>query len=384
MKKTLSFALFLSFFAASRASAEVIIIVRNWTETSGSYVRVCDIARVEGPSEEVAEIAKAVIGPTPPKGQTREITRWEIEQRLAEMGLEARVMFSGNETVKVFGNGAVPAAVHVLDQEFDEAGLLPMPASGRTVPAASKGAENILAAPAKPATLPAITKAEKKTPVRDDIDAATKIRVSQAIENYICDLYSRPDVEIVAKQLELSGLIPADAFELKVEEALGGKVPGKADLALRVLDAPDAAPRRVLAKAEVEVSALAPVAARQLPKGARMGTKDVHMIRIKMQPGLVYMNPDIKALANRELVRPLAPGTPILASDTVEAAAVRRGDMMTVQAAGRNWTVKGNGKALSDGKVGDIIGVEDSSNKTKYSARVTGRGEAELISAGKP
>ena len=105
MRRKTSISMFIILLCAPEALADVVVIVRREAESAGKYIRVCDIARVEGPRELALEVAKTVIGPTPQRGETREITRWEIEKRLREMGLDADIAFAGNDSVTVFGNG---------------------------------------------------------------------------------------------------------------------------------------------------------------------------------------------------------------------------------------------------------------------------------------
>ncbi|MDR1535921.1 MAG: hypothetical protein LBU64_12650, partial [Planctomycetota bacterium] len=94
MRRILFITLIVLAVACFEARADVIIIVRRQAEAAGNYIRICDVARVDGPREQAAEVGAIILGPTPGKGETREFTRWEIENRLLEMGVTARVSFT--------------------------------------------------------------------------------------------------------------------------------------------------------------------------------------------------------------------------------------------------------------------------------------------------
>jgi flagella basal body P-ring formation protein FlgA len=98
-----------------------------------------------------------------------------------------------------------------------------------------------------------------------------------------------------------------------------------------------------------------------------------------MESGKAYLPPRPETAAGRELSRNLVSGEPVLAGDAVPAQAVKRGE--TVQSVTRNraWEVRGRGKALSGGMVGDVVTVEDAGTKVKYQARITDRGVVSVL-----
>ena len=366
---------------AAEARAEVVLILRREAQPAGNYVRICDVARVEGPDDQVREVAMTVLGPSPGKGESREFTRWDLENRLYEMGIASRVSFSGNDSVRVYGNGAARAAprydsaaflpleplpVRSLEQRRGDAGTA---GQGKTEPLA-KPAPRRFDPPDRPAAM-ALT---------DD----ARRRVGLAVSNYLAERYKqngskRTDIEVEANITSASSEIPYTAYDVQVEGGLDGRVPGKARLQLVVKDTVESQPRRVEVEADTQVFARALVAARQLSRGESLEKQDVTVTRVRMEAGKSYLPPSLNAIAGREVSRNLRNGDPILAEDAIPGQAVKRGEWVVVNAMGKGWLLQSKGKALGAGMVGDMISVEDSNNKTKYSARITGRGEVEVV-----
>ncbi|MDR1518810.1 MAG: flagellar basal body P-ring formation chaperone FlgA [Planctomycetota bacterium] len=338
--------------SATEALADVVIIIRRQAEASGNYVRICDIARVDGPKEQVAEVAAIILGPTPARGETREITRRDIEARLSEMGIAARVSLTGNDMVKVLGSGIrIPYPAEGGDVKLAEPAPFPAPGAA--------------AAPGRTGT--AVPEPG------DGLEAKTRERLARTVSDYLAGQYRRPDIEINAKISSVSGAIPWDAREIKVVQATG-RVPGRASLELSVQETPDAESRRITVAAETEIYGLALVAARQLPRGGTLARDDVKIARVRMESGKPYLPPRREAAAGRELLRQLKPGEAILANEAPPGQAVKRGDLVRGITSGYGWEIRSRGKALGGGMIGDIITVEDSVTKAKFEARITDRG----------
>ena len=385
MRRILPISLLFILLTQASAWAEVTIIVRQQAQAPGNYVRICDIARVEGPRELAAAVALTVLGPTPPRGQIREFTRWEIEHRLYEMGLESKILFTGNDVVKVIGNGSA-----VLWREGDD----DMLNASRDLGALQNGAgvasarqTNTVTAStdaetgiqyASPAHAPART--EKSEPAArpgnnlSDLTEDSRAHLIRVISDYLASRYARPDVEIEARLLSLSGSLPIEASTLVVTEALEGRLPGKASLAVRALDNGGKELKTLTVGVDADVYALAPVAVKPMYKGDVISPRNVIVTRVKMKAGVSYLPPDAKAIEGREVQRAIRQGDPILATDAAPSAAVKRGSLVMVDASGQGWRLQASAKALGSGSIDDVIMVEDITNKTKYQARITGPG----------
>jgi flagella basal body P-ring formation protein FlgA len=368
--------------------AEVVVIMRREAQSSGRYVRVCDIARVDGPKEQAREVAETVLGPAPATGEVREITRWDIESRLFEMGVAARVAFSGNDMVMVRGQGA-SAGARQGGGSFRQ--LEPLPGQAQVDGRRGFGGEFMdmdAGHPLRPATKPAPRVFERDTPERPQdlkelLSADAQKRVGLEVANYFAERYksaksNRSDIEVEAKILSATGQIPYSAYEVKVEDA-EGRIPGKASLRLRVKDTDESPARVVTVLADTDVFAKALVAVRNIARQESLVKNDVAVARVRMESGKSYLPPNPQVVVGRESKRAFKPGEILLAEDAPMGEAVKRGKIIVVQTEGKGWDVKSKGKALEAGAVGDIITVEDLNNKNKFLARVTGPSTASAL-----
>lgn len=378
-------------FTAAPAFAEVVVIVRREAQPSGNYIRVCDIARVDGPAEQAREVALTVLGPAPVQGETHEITRWDIETRLYEMGVSAQVTFSGNDAVRVLGAGA-PA------RRYDETAFRPLGATPEGAYSLA-GAGGELSRPrasdrmdgagnaserrpvAKPAPFPS-EPAESPGGRFSDLGAEGKKRVARAVGDYFADRYragnKRADIEVAASVIGATAPVPASAHEIRVEDA-EGRIPGRAKLTLSVRDEADSEPRTVVVSADTEVFGLALVAGRSLSKGESLKPADVSVARVRMEWGQSYLPPKTKAVAGREAKRALRPGEVLLADDAAMGEAVKRGQFVIVDTLGKGWRIQTKAKAHGGGGIGDIVMVEDLETRAKYPVRITGPGSVSVV-----
>lgn len=374
--------LLLMLLTAAPALADVVVIVRREAQPGGNYVRVCDIARVDGPADQAREVAMTVLGPAPVRGETQEISRWDIETRLYEMGVGARVRFSGNDVVRVLGTGAPMRASSENFRPLDSApGEAFVPERPVTRMERREGERT-------PAGKPAPVQVEPQDPGRrgdaqGDLNTEGKARVARAIGDYFADQYraggaGRLDIEVAASVLSASGGVPASAHGLRVEGA-EGKIPGRAKVVLFVRDEADSEERAVTVTADTEVFGLALVAVRNIARGEMMNPEDVKAARVRMEWGKSYLPPKARAVSGREAARALRPGEAVLAEDSVPGMAVKRGQLVIVDTSGKGWRVQTKAKAGGGGAVGDIITVEDMETRKKYPVRITGHGTVSVV-----
>lgn len=371
-------------FLAPQALAEVVVIMRREANSTGKYLRVCDIARVDGPGEQAREVALVVLGPSPHRGETREITRWDIEARLFEMGIDARVNFSGNDMVRVYGDGV---AISGRNDSFQE--LFPFP-GGSAVWDRRDGSE-----------VAGVQRSKGERPARPydsrfdnmggmgfgkaALAADARRRVELALSDYFASLYRnspspRTDIEVDAKVLSASADIPYSAHELRVVEVdPDSRVPGKATLRVKVKNTEKDPFREVTVVADTEVYGETLVAARHLTRGEMLAERDVSVARIRMEGGIGYLPPKREAALGREAKRAFKPGDPILAADAEIGDAVKRGSQVVVENRGRGWAVQTKAKSLGSGAVGDVVTVQDLTNKTKYQARIVRPGTVTAV-----
>ncbi len=381
MRRKYCIPLLVMLLLSSEAWAEVVVIMRRSAQTPGRYVRIGDIARVDGPKDQVREVAMTVLGPAPERGEIREISRWDVESRLFEMGVAAKVSFSGNSRVLVRGDGA-PAGRVDHDQPLGE--LLPSPSRREAPMEAAAGIPSRPAPVAKPAPMTVARDADDRpaaAPGRLTGDAGA--RVGKTISHYFAERYrsgksKRSDIEVEAQVVSASSDIPYSAYEITVADA-GGHIPGKATLRLTVRDTDDAQPRDVDVVADTAVYGKTLVAARNIPRGETLDHSDVAVARVKMESGESYLPPNPKSAAGRETRRPFRIGEVIPPAEAPAGAAVKRGDLVVMKTGGKGWGIQSRVKAHGAGGPGDIITVEDVTNKAKYPARIVGPGTVEVV-----
>lgn len=377
---------------AGPVRAEVVLIMRREAQLSGNYVRICDIARVEGPEEQAREVAMTVLGPAPSERETRYFSRWDVETRLYEMGVTAKVSFSGNDSVRVYGNGVARQGVQSETITFGELDTIPEQTFRRRENGRGAGGEDDATMSGAWRRLEPLEKPAPRTFERADTAASLPIfslqddvkrRVGLAVSNYLANRYKeggkRSDIEVEAKILNVSANIPYSAHEIRVEEGVDGRVPGKALLRAMVRDTAESELREVKIEADTQVFAQALVASRQLSRGDTLELHDVVVTRVRMDAGQAYLPPSPKAAVGRELKRSLKSGDPLLAEDAVPGQAVKRGQVVEIVTMGQGWMVQGSGKAMGSGMIGDHITVEDSTTKAKFTAKITGRGKASVM-----
>ncbi len=378
--------------SASAAWADVVVIVRREAQTAGNYVRVCDIARVDGPADQAREVAMIVLGPAPAGGETQEITRWDIETRLYEMGVAARIVFSGNDVVRVFPAGAAPRRYE--EDSLRSLGSYPSqraespardpadaPANPVTRLDSLQSGRRNAAAPAAPA--PGNALAERRDGGTAEGDTPARARVAQTVGDYFADKYraggaGRQDIEVAAKIVgSVEGVAPG-AYELRVENA-EGKIPGRAKVTLFVREDAADAGRTIAVAADTEVYGLALVPVRSISRGETLKAGDVRVDRVRMEWGASYLPPKPAAVAGRVAAQALRPGAGIRPEDTTVGEAVKRNQLVIVDTAGKGWRLQAKAKAQGGGAVGDVITVEDMETRARYPARITAPGSVSVI-----
>ena len=362
--------------APSAALANTVVILRPKAEAGGPHVRLSDIARIDAPNAYAANaIAAAIIAPSPAAGDTLSIRREDIRRRLAEIGLDPNVQFSGAETVVVSGYGsrlaATPGAYTNLMDTVDfvhPVNLAPPP---------SKPADLPTLAPAP--TVNKASPAQKIEAARRDA-AAARDRLSQAAEAYLVAKYTRDDVEVDATVVGAPLPVPANAFEVRVTRELGGRVPGRAQFEATWRETAESETETGTFAVDVSVSAPALVAARAIQKGERLDERDVVVRRVAMKAGHEYFIPRADVVVGLAATKPIAEGAPLLSSDLQSPPVVRRGDTVRVRVDGDGWTVEAPMKALADAGLRQSVSVEREG--VKYTAIVTGPGRAHTLAFG--
>ena len=121
------------------------------------------------------------------------------------------------------------------------------------------------------------------------------------------------------------------------------------------------------------------IAQQPLQRGAPI---DLAQLQLKeMDVALLHSQyfTSIDALKGKQVRRPIREGMVITADFIEEPIAVRRGDSITIIANSGGLTVKMQGTALGDGRLGEQISVRNQSSERVIKATVRGQGEVVAI-----
>ncbi len=136
----------------------------------------------------------------------------------------------------------------------------------------------------------------------------------------------------------------------------------------------DAKPWKIYVSARVQVLAQVVVAKRDLPRGHRIGPRDIHLVkRDASRIGRAYVS-DPKAVVGHILKRALHRERPINPNLLESPDRIERGAEVSIVATSGGIQVRMKGKALSSGDPGDIIQVQNTTSKRKLQARVVSAG----------
>jgi len=366
--------------AHSAARANTLVILRPKAEATGPHIRLADIARVDAKNVYAANaIAAAIIAPSPAAGDAVSFQREDIRRRLAEIGLDPDVTFSGAEAVVVSGYGSRLAATpNAYDSYMGTVSdIVSLDPKDLAPPAAPKNTGRAL--PGIPETGIPVAAWRVEAAERESAMNATRNQLAQAAEAYLLGKYSRDDVDVEAKVAGIPPPVPANAFDVRVTRELGGKVPGRAQFEATWRATAESQPETARFDVDVSVFAPAPVAARAIQKGERLTARDVEIRRVRMQAGCEYFIPRVDVVVGLAASKAIREGDPLLASDLQPPAVVKKGDTVRVLESGRGWNFEWTGKALADAGVNETVRVEAEVEKGKKTLRdvvVTGPGRA--------
>lgn len=130
--------------------------------------------------------------------------------------------------------------------------------------------------------------------------------------------------------------------------------------------------------ARIHVYADIAVANRNLQRGDILDQSDVKFVRMNTSAGGSGHIEDPQRLLGKELKRPLRSGEPVRLSHLTAAEIIKRGDRVQLEARNKSVSVVVGATALSDGRMGDQIRVENSNSKQVVDATVVGPGRVEI------
>lgn len=203
----------------------------------------------------------------------------------------------------------------------------------------------------------------------DDLAAAD---VRDAIAQAVAARFG-PGATATVEQLRLR-LGPArGAGRVAAHVEPGARVGGPMRFALRWAD------RRHAGQAEavVRVEAACARARRDLERGTVLAAEDIEVVRGDV--GRAVLRPCPTELAGSRLLRALGAGDLVPPAAVAVAPAVRSGDAVVTRVRVPGLEVSGKAVASQNGELGEVIRVVNPESGRALRARVTGRGEVEVI-----
>jgi flagella basal body P-ring formation protein FlgA len=131
------------------------------------------------------------------------------------------------------------------------------------------------------------------------------------------------------------------------------------------------------ADAVVRVDAACARARRDLERGAELAAEDFQVVRGEV--GRALLRPCRTDLVGARLLRGVAAGEVVSLVAVSMAPLVRSGDPVVTRVRIPGIEVTGKGVASQSGELGDVIRVVNPESGRRIRARVTGRGEVEVI-----
>ncbi len=323
---------------------ETVIELQAETTARGDYVRLGDVARVQG--ENSSHIARLFLGPAPEGTDAITFSREEIRHCLSEAGC-AKVVLRGAEQVKII---RAPAASPAADGD----------GGSRDLPALAPAAAPAAAPPAK-------------------IGESEETLVTAAIARLLSRQFRRDDLEGEAHLLSLERTLPPETAALEAREVVSGRLPGRAEVRLLAVDKMNRPLGFVVAKVDAWASAPALLLARALKKGEAVAAADLVVAHARLQPGAVYLPAKPELVIGCQAARPLRSETPLAEGDLEMPWAVRKNEIVAVDTMAGGFRIRSVAKALANGRVGAAIAVENPETRKIYLARVSEVGKVEVV-----
>lgn len=192
-------------------------------------------------------------------------------------------------------------------------------------------------------------------------------QVSDAIRAHFAE--SHPDIQVDAVEASRGIVVPKGDLDLVVSS------PSLSNLraaSVRVDIIVDGRPAKsVWVRTVLSLTREVAVAVRPLSPGEAIGSADVSMEVRRMDRAEDTFG-EAEPLVGQIVRRPLRAGEMVTSQDIRQPKAVRRGDQVSLLARGAGFQVSATGLAKEDGRIGDMIEVQNLQSKQIVRAVVTG------------
>jgi flagella basal body P-ring formation protein FlgA len=315
------------------AARPATIEIRDEARAAGAVIRLGDVATISGVTDAAArEIAAIELGVAPRDGETKTLRVREIQDLLAQSGVDTTgYHFQGASAVRV-GRGAGSLGARSTKRRV----------SSREVEMANQ------------AVAKAIVAHLKSNAANEDWSAEVKLDESA---------------------------VPAILEARQALYIAGGKAPWVGSQRFTIAAGEGAVLRPLIVSANVKLPAATVVAVRSLARGDIARAEDFTLSRDARRVGLQTESSytSIEQVVGLEVIRPITAGQAVTNAMLRKPRLVDRGFVVTVVANSGGIKVKTTARARQAGSDGDLIEVEAIADKARYFARVSGVQQVEVL-----
>ena len=327
------------------------------TEPLVTLADIADVLPMD--NENVEQLRRTVLFPTPAEGDMRTLDQWELRTMLSQLGINTlHHTISGTEKITIAGVATTHTTTkHILSVNPNEQFVI--------------HANYLTPTGTNPVT-PIAVRSEVPTQPSEPVDNFARMQeeqIANALRIYLNFTNKTERQWEIALKLspEQSTLLATNG---QITEISGGQIPftGLQQFQIRMqtnatitVDAMVALPLEVV------------VARRTLPKGHIINESDVMLRRADGISGDDYIV-DIESVVGREVIKPVRELSVLSQSSLRFPLWVRKGEIVTVRAMSGGITVRTEATALQDGTDGETITVAKidlSSKKGKKEEPVT-------------
>jgi len=342
--RNISFLILILAGMSTFGEAKVTVSLRETAGVAGDYVRLAAVAEVDGDEAQIKRVAGLYLGPVPPMGEIRRITRAQIRDRLLEVGLSGMVSLIGSDAVMI----------------------------SRQQPGAFSLQKENSSHPKQRAI------SNRQNKQNEQAKKLLTHLAGQAVRRYLEKTMQRDDLEVSISIDDIRGTMSSRVASIKVQRVITGRLPGRARLMLRAHDKSGQDLGKLEIRTQAQAFAQVLFLRRSLQRGQMLHPEDLMVRKVELRGNIAYMPLDPKALAGRQAARFLRAMSPLKHGDLEIPAAVIKGQPITVKTNSGGFGVIMRVIALGTARTGELLEVENIGSKKRFVVRVTGFGTASM------
>lgn len=162
-----------------------------------------------------------------------------------------------------------------------------------------------------------------------------------------------------------------DARDLRIDLTTRARPPFDGAVAVNVtISNEEAVLKRGVVTAQVAASTRVWVAARELPRGARIGEDDVRLAKVELRALPGDRASTLEDIVGLQLKRSLREGVVLRKRHLAPVSVVERGQVVRIVLRAAGLEIVGKGKAVSNGAIGESIRVVNTDSRREVVGRV--------------